>query len=47
MATTAGLVGVYAGRDHNGDGFEAELGRVWRADECLIPILESAKKQQD
>ncbi|WP_299316049.1 hypothetical protein [uncultured Aquimarina sp.] len=37
------LAGVYSGRDRQGeDEHKAELGIVWRFQECLIPILEKA-----
>lgn len=39
------LIGVYSGRESiSPDLTEAELGIVWKLEECLLPILEKAIK---
>lgn len=40
------LIGVYSGRESTSpDLTEAELGIVWKLQECLLPILQKACKQ--
>lgn len=40
------LIGIYSGRESTSpDLTEAELGIVWKLEQCLLPILEKASKQ--